>query len=68
VKYHTSITGRSPVCQLILLLLFFNCCNGQSENNAQFLFKPDDKKIRYTGRVDFSDPVHPKFWQPGVYI
>ncbi len=32
------------------------------------LFKPDNKKIQYTGRVSFSDPLKPRIWAPGVYI
>lgn len=68
MQHRISIVGRVYVFQLILMLLLFSCSNGQSKNSSQFLFKPDNAKIRYTGRVDFSDPAHPKFWQPGVYI
>ncbi len=32
------------------------------------LFGADDKRIQYTGRVDFTDPKRPKFWSPGVYV
>jgi lysophospholipase L1-like esterase len=32
------------------------------------LFKADNTKIQYTGRVDFSDPQKPRIWAPGVYI
>lgn len=28
----------------------------------------DDPHIRYTGRVDFSNPKEPHFWQSGVYV
>jgi lysophospholipase L1-like esterase len=28
----------------------------------------DHSYIQYTGRVDFSNPKLPRFWQPGVYI
>lgn len=31
-------------------------------------FAADDVHIHYTGRVDFSNPQLPRFWQPGVYI
>jgi lysophospholipase L1-like esterase len=32
------------------------------------LFKADDNRIQYTGRIDFSDPQKPRIWAPGVYI
>jgi lysophospholipase L1-like esterase len=32
------------------------------------LFKANDTKFSYTGRIDFTDPTKPKFWSPGVYI
>ena len=28
----------------------------------------DDRRIQYTGRIDFSDPKKPRFWAPGVYL
>jgi lysophospholipase L1-like esterase len=31
-------------------------------------FEADNKLIRYTGRIDFSNTKKPRFWQPGVYI
>ena len=37
------------------------------EPHIQF-FKANNKKIQYTGRIDFSDPAKPRFWAPGVYI
>ncbi|MEO6849424.1 MAG: SGNH/GDSL hydrolase family protein, partial [Mucilaginibacter sp.] len=32
------------------------------------LFKADNPNIQYFGRVDFSDPMKPRFWAGGVYI
>lgn len=32
------------------------------------LYPPDDPRMRYTGRVDFSNPLSPKFSAPGVTI
>ncbi len=32
------------------------------------IYKPDDPNIQYTGRIDFTNPQLPRFWQPGVYI
>jgi hypothetical protein len=31
-------------------------------------FAADHPAIQYTGRIDFSDPLLPRFWQPGVYF
>lgn len=31
-------------------------------------FPATDPRIRYMGRIDFSDPALPRFWQPGVSI
>lgn len=30
--------------------------------------EPDDSFIQYTGRIDFTNPKLPRFWQPGVSI
>jgi lysophospholipase L1-like esterase len=35
---------------------------------SQSLIRPDDPRIRYTGRVDFSDPLNPRFSYSGVTI
>lgn len=32
------------------------------------LFKASNAAIQYFGRVDFSNPLKPRFWSPGVYI
>lgn len=32
------------------------------------VYGADDPHIRYTGRVDFSNPKQPRFWAPGVYF
>jgi hypothetical protein len=29
-------------------------------------FSADDTRIQYTGRIDFTNPKLPRFWQPGV--
>ncbi len=35
---------------------------------ATRLFPADDKRIQYTGRVDFSNPRRPRFWASGAYV
>ena len=37
------------------------------EENIQ-TYKPDHPFIQYVGRIDFTNPQLPRFWQPGVYI
>ena len=32
------------------------------------LFRANDAKIQYVGRVDFYNPLIPRIWAPGVYI
>ncbi len=31
-------------------------------------FNAADRKIQYTGRIDYSNPLKPRIWAPGVYI
>ncbi|MDB5247504.1 MAG: acetyl xylan esterase [Segetibacter sp.] len=37
-------------------------------NNALRFFKADHPYIQFTGRIDFSNRVLPRFWNSGVYI
>jgi lysophospholipase L1-like esterase len=39
----------------------------KDKNNFIF-FAADHPFIQYTGRIDFTNPKLPRFWQPGVYI
>ena len=54
-----------------LIYLFFfiliNISFASAKDNLK-LFKPDNTKIQYVGRVDFSNPKMPRIWAPGVYI
>jgi hypothetical protein len=45
-------------------------CNAKKDEKKGTIhfFPANHKNIRYTGRIDFSDPLKPKFWAPGVYI
>ena len=42
-------------------------CNPNGDDNLKF-FAADNAFIQYTGRIDFTNPKLPRFWQPGVYI
>ena len=40
----------------------------QAQRIGVNIYSADDERIQYTGRVDFSDPKLPRFWQPGVTV
>src|SRR5258706_5003899 len=50
----------------ITLSLFVDSSNAQG--NAFAFYPADHAYIQYTGRIDFSNPKLPRFWQPGVYM
>ena len=53
----------------IIVSLFFSlCCQAQKKNTNKTLYHPTDTNIQYTGRIDFSDSLHPAFTFPGVQI
>ena len=41
---------------------------GNSDRSPLRFYQPSDTKIQYTGRIDFSNQMLPRFWAPGVYI
>lgn len=55
----------------LVLIILFAAANvtAQSAASGKLKFFPaDHPSIQYTGRIDFSNPKLPRFWQPGVYI
>jgi lysophospholipase L1-like esterase len=48
-------------------LLFQSTVLHAQESTLSF-FGADNPNIQYTGRIDFTNPKLPRFWQPGVYI
>jgi hypothetical protein len=56
--------------QLLFILLAIAPLTSFSKPKDQQLklYKADDPKIQYFGRIDFSDPLAPRFWSPGVYV
>lgn len=58
--------------RFFIVLNLFAACFFQSQVQAQkkslSFFPADHPYIQYTGRIDFSNPKLPRFWQPGVYI
>jgi hypothetical protein len=58
-----------PVILLSILAIFsFQCKTLTAQQNALSFFAADHPNIQYTGRIDFTNPKLPRFWQPGVYI
>jgi lysophospholipase L1-like esterase len=51
----------------VVILLSAGLVSGKSMPILK-TFKADDKRFKYTGRIDYTDPKKPKFWSPGVYI
>ncbi|NCD69593.1 SGNH/GDSL hydrolase family protein [Mucilaginibacter agri] len=54
------------LCLLFCLTVYFS----QAKHNPAklTLFAANNPKIQYTGRIDFADPLKPRFWSPAVYI
>jgi len=53
---------------LSIILFSTSVCGGVKNHSDLKLYKADNPGIQYFGRVDFSDPLKPRFWSPGVYI
>ena len=51
-------------CLLFPAILFAQ----KTEKDSLRYFTANHSLIRYTGRIDFSNPLAPRFWSPGVYI
>src|SRR5436190_19194226 len=53
-----------------LLVVFFILVanNLTAQRSSIVFFAADHPYIQYTGRIDFTNPKLPRFWQPGVYI
>ncbi len=53
--------------KLIGILLLVLLTEKSKAEKLRF-FPANHKNIQYTGRIDFTNPLLPRFWQPGVYI
>lgn len=52
----------------IVLYILLVVHNAFSQQQGYQHFLPTHKAIHYMGRIDFSNPLRPAFWQPGVTI
>lgn len=54
---------------LVLVFILAACSSGEKADKDDSIFYPaDSPMIQYTGRIDFTNPKLPRFWQPGAYI
>jgi Carbohydrate esterase 2 N-terminal/GDSL-like Lipase/Acylhydrolase family len=51
-----------------VLFVTFVILAAHGTGNLQKFYPADHPYIQYTGRIDFTNPKLPRFWQPGVYI
>ncbi|MXV50969.1 acetyl xylan esterase [Pedobacter sp. HMF7647] len=51
----------------VCLLLTLPTITRAKQNVINF-YRADNPLITYTGRVDFTDKMKPRFWAPGVYV
>lgn len=67
IKYFISMKRN-----LILLIICIQACMWltaqQKADQPLNFFAANHPNIQYTGRINFSNPLLPRFWQPGVYI
>lgn len=52
----------------IFAIFFFYPKKSHAQQNSLPFFAADHPYIQYAGRIDFTNPKLPRFWQPGVYI
>jgi hypothetical protein len=56
---------------VILLCIMAAALTGSPVHAQRYstaFFPADNPYIQYTGRIDFTNPKLPRFWQPGVYV
>ncbi len=56
------------IIKVVFILLFPVLLFASGFSGEPHFYKPDNPNIQYVGRIDFSNPLQPKFWMPGVYI
>lgn len=53
---------------IVYIFFLFFCGTAAAQSGQQQVYLPTHKAIRYMGRIDFSNSLQPRFWQPGVSI
>ncbi len=55
-------------CLILLPLLIALQGLAQKKERPAAFFSAGNKLIQYVGRIDFTNPALPLYWQPGVYV
>src|ERR1700722_14004168 len=53
---------------LVFFLWSVGCGSAAAQGGGMRGFPADDPHIEYMGRVDFSNPTLPRFWNPGTVV
>ncbi|MGZ3757120.1 MAG: SGNH/GDSL hydrolase family protein [Mucilaginibacter sp.] len=53
---------------LFVLTFVFGSILMRGRQQTSQLFTADNSNIHYVGRIDFTNPLKPRFWSPGVYL
>ena len=59
---------KRVVLLFIAIFLRSSVVSALNRENPLKLFKADNSRIQYVGRINFSNPRAPRIWSPGVYI
>lgn len=55
------------LCFIFAISSIYGFAKPVQNPNLNF-YKADDPHIKYVGRIDYSNPLAPRFWNPGVYV
>jgi len=55
------------LCFILAISALYGFAKPLQAENLNF-YKADDPRIKYVGRIDFSNVLAPRFWNPGVYV
>ncbi|SFS74333.1 SGNH/GDSL hydrolase family protein [Mucilaginibacter polytrichastri] len=57
------------LCLLLCLAVCFTQAKSKTNVKSNLVvFAANNPKIQYTGRIDFTNPLKPRFWSPAVYV
>lgn len=59
---------RSILLLVVIIAVYCPLGDLYAQKKAVQVYYADDPYINYMGRIDFTDPKLPRFWQPGVTI
>jgi lysophospholipase L1-like esterase len=53
---------------IFCFILALSSLCGIAKADTLHFYGADNPKIKYVGRIEFSNPLAPRFWNPGVYV